>query len=304
MRSPLTTSGYAAPLTVKAMSRISAVLTLAAAIGGCGGGEDETANEPRVPVGDPGPIHVHGLGVNPRDQALFIATHTGLFRAAAGETRSRRVADRYQDTMGFTVTGPDEFLGSGHPDGREGLPPFLGLIRSTDAGRSWQPVSLLGERDFHVLEAAGTRVYGYGSDFETREAGLLVSDDGGRSWAERTVPEPLMSLAIDPHDPDRVVAAGERGAYASVDAGGGWRPLGDDGGLLAWPKPNALFLVRLDGAVLMSGDAGRTWEEHGNAGGGPAAFEAVGGDLYVALHDGTIRRSTDGGRTWQDRSRP
>jgi hypothetical protein len=78
--------------------------------------------------------------------------------------RARRVADRFQDTMGFTVTGPDRFLGSGHPDGREGLSPFLGLIRSTDAGRTRQPVSLLGERDFHVLEAAGSRVYGYGSD--------------------------------------------------------------------------------------------------------------------------------------------
>ena len=70
--------------------------------------------------------------------------------------------------MGFTVTGPDRFLGSGHPDGREGLPPFLGLIRSTDAGRTWERVSLLGKRDFHVLEAAGERIYGFGSGFESR----------------------------------------------------------------------------------------------------------------------------------------
>lgn len=286
------------------MGRLSAVLILAATLGACGGGDDEAANEPRVPVGDPGPIHVHGLGVNPRDQALYIATHTGLFRAAAGQTRSRRVAGRYQDTMGFTVTGPDEFLGSGHPDGREGLPPFLGLIRSTDAGRSWQPVSLLGERDFHVLEAAGTRIYGYGSDFETREAGLLVSDDGGGSWAERAVPEPLISLAIDPRDRDRAIAAGARAVYSSNDAGAGWRPLAGGGGLLAWMAPRQLFLVRLDGSLSSSPDAGRTWTERGSVGGQPAAFESAGQDLYVALHDGTIRSSTDGGRTWQERSRP
>jgi hypothetical protein len=36
--------------------------------------------------------------------------------------QARRVADRYQDTMGFTVTGPDRFLGSGYPDGRDDLP--------------------------------------------------------------------------------------------------------------------------------------------------------------------------------------
>jgi hypothetical protein len=33
---------------------------------------------------DPGPVHVHGLGVNPADGALFIATHTGLYRVDAG----------------------------------------------------------------------------------------------------------------------------------------------------------------------------------------------------------------------------
>ena len=286
------------------LRRVSACLLLATAISSCGGGEDEATSEPRVPTGDPGPIHVHGLGVNPRDQALFIAAHTGLFRAAAGETRARRVANRYQDTMGFTVTGPDQFLGSGHSDGREGLPPFLGLIRSTDAGRSWQPVSLLGERDFHVLEAAGPRIYGYGSDFETREAGLLVSNDGGRSWAERAVPEPLMSLAIDPRDPDRVVVASEGGTWSSTDAGGGWRPLGVDAGLLAWTGSGDLFLVRIDGAVFVSGDAGRTSEERGSIGGLPAALEADGRDLYVALQDGRIKQSADGGRTWRVRSRP
>jgi hypothetical protein len=66
---------------------------------------------------DPGPIHVHGLGINPKDGALFVATHTGLFRAGEGEPKATRVADRFQDTMGFTVVGPNRFLGSGHPEG-------------------------------------------------------------------------------------------------------------------------------------------------------------------------------------------
>jgi photosystem II stability/assembly factor-like uncharacterized protein len=255
-------------------------------------------------VGDPGPIHVHGLGVNPADGALYIATHTGLFRAEPGQRTARRVADRFQDTMGFTVTGPNRFLGSGHPDGREDLPPFLGLIRSDDAGRSWQPVSLLGKRDFHVLEAVGGRVYGYGFDYKTREAALLVSDDAGRSWEERAAPEPLISLAIDPNHPDRVIAAGEQGVYSSTDAGAGWRPQSDGGGLLAWGKSDSLYLVTLDGTLSRSDDDGITWEKTSQTGGEPAAFESVGDDLYVALHDGTVKRSADGGRSWTVRSRP
>ena len=269
------------------------------------GDDEETgpAGESPPAISDAGPIHVHGLGVNPADGALFVATHTGLFRAPPGEMRARRVADRFQDTMGFTVTGPDRFLGSGHPDGREGLPPFLGLIRSTDAGRTWQPVSLLGERDFHVLEAAGPHVYGYGSDFESRQASLLVSEDGGRSWEERTPPEPLLSLAIDPADAERVVVSGEDGIHVSTDAGRGWRPLGDTPGMLAWPEPDALFVVRFDGRVARSSDAGRSWTDVGAVDGQPAAFESADGDLYVALHDGTVLRSRNGGRSWQVRSR-
>ena len=266
-------------------SFIAVALSIAACLPAVACGDDaenESTGESLPAVGDAGPIHVHGLGVNPADGALFVATHTGLFRAPQGEMRARRVADRFQDTMGFTVTGPDRFLGSGHLDGREGLPPFLGLIRSNDAGRTWQPVSLLGERDFHVLEAAGPRVYGYGSDFESRQASLLVSDDGGRSWEERTPPEPLLSLAIDPGDPDRVVASGEDGIHASTDAGQGWRPLGDTPGMLAWREQDALFLVGLDGSVARSSDAGRTWSSVGRVDGQPAAFDSASGDLHVA----------------------
>lgn len=72
-----------------------------------------------VAFGDPGPMHVHGLGVNPADDALFIATHTGLYRVEKGKRKAQRVGNRYQDTMGFTIVGPNRFLGSGHPDANQ-----------------------------------------------------------------------------------------------------------------------------------------------------------------------------------------
>jgi hypothetical protein len=284
------------------------LLSAAILVAACGDGDGGGSGAPMAggpSIGDPGPIHVHGLGINPKDGALFVATHTGLFRAADGERKATRVADRFQDTMGFTVVGPDRFLGSGHPDGREQQPPFLGLIESRDAGRTWEPVSLLGERDFHVLEAAGSRIYGFGSDFETKQAALLVSDDGGRSWAQRTPPEGLISLAIDPQDPDRIAVSGEQGLYSSSDAGQGWRPLDGAASLLAWPAADRLFAVGLDGTVARSADAGRSWRRLGNVDGQPAAFEGQSGDeLYVALHNGTVKRSSDGGASWSVRSTP
>ncbi len=93
---------------------------------------------------DHGPVHVHGLGMNPKDQGLFLTTHTGLWRVAADDGKATRVAERREDIMGFTVEGSDRFLGSGHPDLRDNLPPLLGLIRSRDSGRNWTRVSSSG----------------------------------------------------------------------------------------------------------------------------------------------------------------
>ena len=294
------------------MRRLLLVVIATGLVAGCGGDDDER-EDVRAPdsgpkIEDPGAIHVHSLGINPKDGALFIATHTGLFRAPEGEQTATRVADRYQDTMGFTVVGPDRFLGSGHPDGREKLPPFLGLIRSTDAGQTWKEVSLMGKSDFHVLEAAARRVYGFGSDYRTRKSQFLVSDDGGRSWEKRPPPGALASLAISPDDPDYVVVAVEgarrAGLYASRGAGSRWQRLTEDGGLLAWTRSGSLFLIDARGSVRESRDDGRTWREVGEIGGPAAAFEAVGDNLYAALHDGTIKLSGDGGRSWSIRSRP
>ena len=145
-----------------------------------------------VPFTDPGPIHVHGLGINPADGSLFIATHTGLFRVGKHSRKAVRIADRYQDTMGFSIVGPNRFLGSGRPDAREqNLPPLLGLIESTDAGKTWKPISLLGDADFHVLRSVGKHVYGYDASNDR----LLASADEGRAWRELDRPGPMVDLA-------------------------------------------------------------------------------------------------------------
>jgi len=252
-----------------------------------------------------GPVHVHGLGVNPADGALFVATHTGLFRAGVGESKAIRVGDSRQDTMGFAVVGENRFLGSGHPDVREDLPPLLGLIESTDAGRSWRPISLLGEADFHVLRSAGNRVYGYDASHDR----LLVSGDAGRTWVEVDRPGPLLDLAVDPTDDRHVlaVAAGDlgNGLYESRDGGGTWDRVGDAVGLLAWTAPAQLFVIDGGGQVFVSSDGGGRFERRGAIGGEPAALLGKDADtLFVALHDGTIKGSADGGTTWTVRSTP
>jgi hypothetical protein len=249
----------------------------------------------------PGLAHVHGLGVNPKDGTLYIATHTGLFRAPQRNGTATRVGDSQQDVMGFSVVGPDRFLGSGHPGPGQDAPPNLGLIRSVDAGRSWEPVSLLGEADFHVLRSEGNMVYG----FNGLSGALMVSRNGGGDWDEHPPPGAMLDLAIHPDEPTRVVAATERGLSNSSDSGRDWRPLADGRiGYLARPEAERLYLIDGAGRVSISGDGGQNWREMGSIDAQPAAFAAGGDELYAALPDGTVKRSSDYGASWTVRATP
>jgi hypothetical protein len=245
--------------------------------------------------------HVHGLGVNPTDGSLYIATHTGLFRSPRGQTTVTRVGDSQQDVMGFSVLGPDTFLGSGHPGPLQGGPSNLGLIRSDNAGAAWKSVSLRGEADFHVLRSKNNTIYGFNATSGT----LLVSSDRGRSWDERETPGAMLDLAIDPSHPPHVVASTEQGLVDSTDAGRSWQGLVKGKlALLTWPAPGRFYSVDGNGEVQLSRNSGRRWQSGGSIGGTPAALASDRTDLYAALPDATVKRSTDGGTTWSIRATP
>jgi hypothetical protein len=295
-----------APFGGRAVLSAASVVVALLIFAGCSDSEDEPAAEgPSVPTSeDPGPVHVHGLAVDPADGALFIASHTGLFRLPKGGEEAERVADRYQDTMAFTIIGPGHFLGSGHPDGREDLPPFLGLIESQNAGETWEEVSLMGEVDFHLLAAAGDQIYGFGSEWEGEESLFLASNDQGRNWVKRPVPGPFIGLALSPSDARVLVASTGTGLHLSRNGGKSWRGLPGAPGLLTWPRPGQLYLADANGAVRVSGDEGRSWQTAGRLPEAPAALGNGGGRLWAATHSGTILESADRGSTWNVRFEP
>lgn len=277
-----------------------AITAATASISACGGDEDGPTTPPRAAGSGGSPGHVHGLGVNPRDGALLVATHHGLFRANPEQRRARPYGRGRPDVMGFTVVGPDHVLGSGHPDPDDtSKPANLGLVASRDAGTTFTSRSLEGRADFHVLVARGERVYGYDVSRER----LLVSTDQGRRWNERTAPGPVFSLAIDPANGERAVAATSAGLSVSSDAGRTWTLRRDaPAGMLAWPERESMYVVDANGQVLVSRDLGRSFRIIGSTEVQPVALEARGEELFAALVDGSILRSTDGGRTWRLRA--
>lgn len=250
-------------------------------------------------VADPGVSHVHGLGINPADGALFVATHFGMFRIA-DEGSAQRVGDSFQDTMGFTVAGPDDFLGSGHPDAagvQQGKPGLLGLIGSTDAGETWENLSLSGEVDFHGLAYAHGRAYGW----DSTNRRFMISEDQ-RTWDDRATLD-LYGFAVDPDDARTLVGAAPGGVRRSTDDGRTWvEPSGPPIVAIAWAPDRTLWGVEASGAVQRSDDGGDTWAPTGRLPGQPQALLAAEEGLWAAAKDGDgpsgIYRSTDGGGMW------
>lgn len=261
-----------------------------------------------VPADDPGVAHVHGLGINPADASLIVATHNGSFRIAEDDATAERIGDSFQDTMGFTVIGPDHFLGSGHPDVpamRAGQPTQLGLIESTDAGKTWSILSLGGAADFHALAYAHDQVYGW----DARTGRFMVSNDR-RNWEARSTVD-LYSFAVDPGDGDHIIGSGNDGSehaglIESVDGGRNWRALeGPDLIALSWDGVAGLWGADPRGTIWRH--ATSEWHPAGELHGTPQAFLATHNALYAAAHDAedrtAIYRSTDSGRTWKVRYR-
>ena len=307
-----TSASLTASVTAKAAQRrrLAVAAALAAVAAGTaavfvtqsgGSATQEPGGLPPLGV-ETGVVHVHGLGIDPSDGVLYAATHSGLFRVPE-EGRATRVANRAQDTMGFSIVGPGRFIGSGHPDFREDdvRPPLLGLIESDDGGETWDRVSLHGKADFHALHAAHGQVYGYDSTSQT----FMVTKDR-KDWDRRSR-LPMADFAVDPVDPNVVLATTQQGLVRSADGGRTWTAVPGAPLLvvLSWAPQGHVYGVTPDGAVRRSADGGATWSERERIGSEPEAITVDGRDgeerLYVATGDRGILVSTDEGRTFTTR---
>jgi uncharacterized protein (DUF305 family) len=237
--------------------------------------------------------HIHGLGV--ADRTLYVATHHGLV-AVSPDGAADTVGTDDHDFMGFAVMDDGTFLASGHPGSHGGdLPSHLGLLESTDEGESWTPVSLLGEVDFHALDAKGGAVYGYDS-----VSGQLMSSTDRTSW-ERLGRIPLADVAISPDDSSVVLITTEAGPQLSRDAGRTFEVLAGAPLLMLvdWVAADELYGIGPDGSVHHSADGGSAWTARGGLGAQPHAMTVGPDGAVYAATEHAIVVSTDGGQAFE-----
>ncbi|MGW0583351.1 F510_1955 family glycosylhydrolase, partial [Streptomyces sp. NPDC002920] len=264
-------------------------VALSLALTACSSNDDETdASGSGVTVS-----HIHGLGLDPSDQRLYVATHEGVYTPDA-QGRPTLVGGDVDDFMGFTVAGKKTFLASGHPSADGDGPGNKGLIKSTDAGRTWKSLSLSGESDFHALEYVHGTVYGYDST-----NGRLRTSADGTAWTDKA-PLEALDIAVSPQDPDLVLATTADGVARSTDGGktfaAGKQPVM---AYLSWSASDALFGIDTTGGLHRSSDGGTTWKKPATVPGGqPQALTAVGAEHVLAATRDGVYESKDGGQSF------
>ena len=257
------------------------------AITGCA--TDDAQKTPSTAVTPFG--HVHGIGLNPGDDRVYVASHNGVFRLDDGT--STLVAGRAQDTMGFTIASADRFLASGHPGIGSDDPNPLGLISSTDRADTWDPVSLGAEADLHAIDTAGTLIYAYGSS-----GTIIRSDDDGQTW-DAIAPGEFIDIAADPTSPDQLLATTPTGALLTISPDAEPVQVTEAPPMVFVDRTSDGRIVGLDpsGSVLVGSNDAATWQERSSLGSPPEALSVRSDTWFAATEDGLFQ-SRDEGATW------
>lgn len=257
--------------------------------------------------------HVHGLSYSADGKRLMIPSHHGLAVYSGGNWSKAPGAQH--DYMGFSATSKHTYT-SGHPAPGSGLVNPLGLLRSRDAGKTWDKLGLEGETDFHLLGAGWNSnalyVWNPAPSSRLREAGLYSTLNDGFAWKRAAAAglkgEPR-SVAVHPDNAAIVAVATSAGVFISTDSGDRFRPV-------EIGKEGFSVFFDLDGKDLWFGtlDAGPRLSRTPVGGGAPTriALPALADDAiaYIAQNPSarteyaiaTFQRnvylSKDAGRNW------
>lgn len=166
--------------------------------------------------------HIHGLGYS-SDGKLLIPAHDGIVMYENGKW-SRGPGEK-RDYMGFNAVD-NGFYSSGHPAKGSSEKKPLGIVKSTDGGKTIDKLDLYGVEDFHGL-AVGYKshalyVLNPNPNARMPATGLYHSLDDAKTWNKRNmtgINGEVMAVAAHPTDPAIVALVTQTGLFLSKDSG-------------------------------------------------------------------------------------
>jgi BNR/Asp-box repeat len=238
--------------------------------------------------------HVHGLAVDATTGRVLLATHEGLFDMS---TRPATKIGPTNDLMGFSAApGTGVFYASGHPGKDSTMPNPMGLIRSSDGGKTWAQLSRQGKSDFHALTVTKSGIVAFD--------GQLWTSPDGKTWTTSAAGFAPAVLAGNPGT-DVVLATLPEGLQRSTDGGRTWKPVPSSPVIqfAAFANGREAVGVEPNGSVHSSTDGGTTWTSKGRISADVQAVAAAKGpdgklQIWAATADQLIV-SSDGGATFR-----
>jgi photosystem II stability/assembly factor-like uncharacterized protein len=230
-------------------------------------------------------LRVNYVAQDPDDASRFILSATP--RVGIDTSGFRPLSELILESTddGRTWTSATTVIDRAAPEVR-GVAIVAGDYVLTDVDRA--VVQLLGPDHDHYVDWAAPGVPGYADPYDLEELafdvsdasrawgrgrlgwdGVIRTDDGGATW-QRTMDgvaaAPAPNLAVDPSDPDVVVACGNLGFLPHItrDGGDSWEPLG--GTFLMADEiafdpvdPSHILMISELTDIARSEDAGRSW---------------------------------------------
>ena len=177
--------------------------------------------------------HVHGVGYPGNQHELFVATHLGPLIYLDGTWYEAEANNN--DYMGFQAVS-DGFYSSGHPGEGSDLPNPLGLIKSTDRGKTLEQLGFQGKSDFHYL-AVGYETHSIYAVNQQKNSemdiGVYYSEDAS-DWNQvqlKGAPDQINGIFAHPNDANVVAITSPKGLYLSEDQGQSFTPIIEDGSI-------------------------------------------------------------------------
>jgi photosystem II stability/assembly factor-like uncharacterized protein len=212
----------------------------------------------------------YAVAVDPREPSRVYAVSLDGFHASAdrGETWIHTNTQAISTSVAVDPFDSETlYLGTGC------LPrsPCLGLLKSTDRGRTWT-VKSVGLPNSPIEEVVpdprtpGT-LYVTVRNLAGGDHGVYKSTDGGETWSGLLPQQIVTALAIAPDPSGRTYAGTRSGLIRSDDGGATWRSA--DAGLsdrnilsiaIDPSEPKRLYVGTAAAAVFQSTDGGDSWQ--------------------------------------------